>query len=97
MLLKQMGVRRTAGRRTGVRVDGVAEIQFRRVEYNVEKTIRLLREIRWDERSARETYHYIFKNEHDVDPITRRLHHALKRMTMLLPEQIEQDLIRHLT
>ncbi len=78
-----------------LKVNTSTEFQFRRVDYDVDETIRLLRErVCWEESVADGRYRDIFKSERDMDPQTKKLYEMVQNMDARLPELVEGTLIR---
>lgn len=79
--------------------NGRGHFQFRRVDYDVEQTVRRLRAIRWPEDVKSSTRgNSIYKDGKDTalfsqDPLARQLDETLANMTQLLPRLVEDVLI----
>ncbi len=79
---------------------GKGDFQFRRVGYDVRKTIRLLKRIRWPEEDSGPGGGDIYKSTEDAerqrwmsDPTARELAETLAHITDLLPRLVEERLI----
>jgi len=71
--------------------------QFRRVPYDVEETVRQLREeVRWPPSTAQEDVHSIYKGEEEQAKIDPMLEETLKNISHTLPVLVEKVLIRKL-